>query len=698
MKKFIISFSVMLIFSWCEVPFQIEESVWINEVEEGAIKRDDVLKKEVVENEIWDLNVKEDVKEEKKLAEEDLEVEVIEERIEEENKKEEEVVVNKQEEEVIVKKQEEKEKDVELKNIILDFSEESFIRVNDLPSVFYWDKFTIEGVAEKDVDKIIVEFENPNSSYPKDVFTLSKYKKWSWNWFYSADRKYEVLDDWLNVYTITAHKWLKKSVTRVILLNIKQFGFIKHDATWLFYPPTFDTKFNLEKISHTLDSDNLSDFISSRSKGSYWHLFKWIGNWVSSFYTLEKLNDNDAKYSKNYFLKFWNNYFLWKTNLIVLTETESIESLNTSYSMKARQNNFDLELKDKIWKADEFFMKITDKWFEVWDVDKIKKNYSNYLLAKLEDSEQEDDIKYLENEALVIEDTNNLEDSGSVIKRVYLDEDKNLWIYPYKDLKYKITKNWWSRQVCNFDWKLEYSSPFIYEDFLLIAASCSENDYEIYIKDLFTMESKVIWNWKSAVFIEKDSEVYVLIDWNNMVKPYVKREMLDELKMTEIFNETKKNNWLAWTFRSLWYEKKEADRFIEYSDKNIWLKIDLPYNEKWFNLKYKLPLYELKKFDGNHYLIFYWTMCFWFEWWFWWSRCNSIDYIEKKSLSDTLEGLNSISAKIIDSWNINNIEYVKYEEQWDYWVYESTIVIWIKYNYKFNSHISDEMIESISFY
>lgn len=62
-------------------------------------------------------------------------------------------------------------------------------------------------VNNSDIDKIVVNFSNENSSFPKDNHTLSQYKKWDKTFIYRAYKRYEVLDKWINIYTIKAYIW-----------------------------------------------------------------------------------------------------------------------------------------------------------------------------------------------------------------------------------------------------------------------------------------------------------------------------------------------------------------------------------------------------------------------------------------------------------------------------------------------------------
>lgn len=68
-------------------------------------------------------------------------------------------------------------------------------------------------VNNKEIDKIIVNFSNSNSSFPNDSYTLTEYKKWDDTFLYRAFKEYQVLDKGLNEYVIDGYIWSEKAAS-----------------------------------------------------------------------------------------------------------------------------------------------------------------------------------------------------------------------------------------------------------------------------------------------------------------------------------------------------------------------------------------------------------------------------------------------------------------------------------------------------
>lgn len=60
-------------------------------------------------------------------------------------------------------------------------------------------------VHNPDIDKIVVSFQNETSSFPNDVYTLQTFKKGDSTFLYRAYKKFQVLDEGLNIYTFDAY-------------------------------------------------------------------------------------------------------------------------------------------------------------------------------------------------------------------------------------------------------------------------------------------------------------------------------------------------------------------------------------------------------------------------------------------------------------------------------------------------------------
>ena len=75
-------------------------------------------------------------------------------------------------------------------------------------------------VSDKNIDKIVVTFTNSSSSFPKDVHTLSQYKKWDSKFVYRAFTQYQVLDKGLNEYLVEAYIWSELVDSLKLVVNI----------------------------------------------------------------------------------------------------------------------------------------------------------------------------------------------------------------------------------------------------------------------------------------------------------------------------------------------------------------------------------------------------------------------------------------------------------------------------------------------
>jgi len=167
-------------------------------------------------------------------------------------------------------------------------------------------------VNNPDIDKIIVSFENRDSSFPRDIYTLQTFKKWYKTFLYRAYKKYQVLDIWLNKYTIDWYVW-ENLVSKI---ELEVFIAWKNTQTW---NQTQENSQSENYIPKTIGSeyDNVFLYLPI-DENNYW---KPIMTWESSFtYTnipnfevsknsdiLQTTCENFLEYLKtNYTWYYWN--------------------------------------------------------------------------------------------------------------------------------------------------------------------------------------------------------------------------------------------------------------------------------------------------------------------------------------------------------------------------------------------------------
>ena len=253
----------------------------------------------------------------------------------------------------------------DLKNKIIEVTPEQYVYVTNLPQPFYGDMYRFLGTADIDVDKIVVTFENPISNLSKDEFSLRKYKKRSGEWFYEANKKYDVLDEGLNIYTVTAYKGEQTSVTKILLLNVQNEH--KDQKTGLYYPAIESTlpfpiaKFSVEPIYEELDSGNVTDFVLSRSRNAYWHSFRKVSDTANAFYTLEENEKNVFEYYKNYYLSFHEEHYYGKALLETKKGEYDLQELHEEYRMNSRNDSVSTDLQQTINAFDTMFGQMKKK-------------------------------------------------------------------------------------------------------------------------------------------------------------------------------------------------------------------------------------------------------------------------------------------------------------------------------------------------
>ena len=77
-------------------------------------------------------------------------------------------------------------------------------------------------VLDPAVEKITVDFENRDSKFPRDSYTLKTYKQWDSSFRYLASAHFKVLDFWENIYTFSAYKWDQISQIKVKIYVSKE--------------------------------------------------------------------------------------------------------------------------------------------------------------------------------------------------------------------------------------------------------------------------------------------------------------------------------------------------------------------------------------------------------------------------------------------------------------------------------------------
>ncbi len=101
---------------------------------------------------------------------------------------------------------------------ITALTDEQFITVNEIKETDVNNKHIVISGSIKDgttVDKIRVDFSNPDSNFPNDAYVLGKYKSTDTTFKYNALKSYEVLDYGVNTYVIYAFSGDKVSKTEV---------------------------------------------------------------------------------------------------------------------------------------------------------------------------------------------------------------------------------------------------------------------------------------------------------------------------------------------------------------------------------------------------------------------------------------------------------------------------------------------------
>lgn len=268
-------------------------------------------------------------------------------------------------------------------------SSNKFIDIESIPNIEnVTDSLDIKWIVNNpDIDKIVVNFENRDSSFPVDNYTLQTFKKADSSFLYRAYKKYQVLDNWLNKYTIDAYIWenlVSKIELEVFIASKNNSNSkIKTNQTWnnnSYIPKTIgwendsvflnlpidednywspimtsESSLTYSKISNfeiiknswiiEANCDNIWDYLSTKYTWYYWNTCRPI--YENSFsVNVLTLTWDKYKYEKHYIDKKYN--FYW----IVLLEDGEWISKN---DLQAKNNEFKIKTYDVIEKTDKLF-------------------------------------------------------------------------------------------------------------------------------------------------------------------------------------------------------------------------------------------------------------------------------------------------------------------------------------------------------
>ena len=99
-----------------------------------------------------------------------------------------------------------------------------FLKLDSLDDENFYDgQVELTGTTLTQVDKIVVSFENKDSSYPKDIYTLQSFNPGDAQFIYRAFDSYKTLDFGTNIYEITAYSG--EQISKLLLtISLNQAG------------------------------------------------------------------------------------------------------------------------------------------------------------------------------------------------------------------------------------------------------------------------------------------------------------------------------------------------------------------------------------------------------------------------------------------------------------------------------------------
>lgn len=154
--------------------------------------------------------------------------------------------------------------------IMKPLTQDQFLTLDDISENDFKDgELEIKWNTTTKVDKIIVTFENADSDFPKDVYTLNQFKPWDKTFMYRAFSRYQTLDYWKNVYTIEAYSWDNISKLELVL-NLEK-----------------DEENNQESKVEKITEKLTSDWLPMNSK--YWNLIE-LWDWKVGYSDIKGLD------------------------------------------------------------------------------------------------------------------------------------------------------------------------------------------------------------------------------------------------------------------------------------------------------------------------------------------------------------------------------------------------------------------------
>lgn len=223
-------------------------------------------------------------------------------------------------------------------------------------------------VLNPEVEKIIVNFKNPTSSYPSDQYTLKNFKKGDTTFKYIASSKFRVLDYGMNEYTFVAYASGAISETKMIVnipenASLSSSGVVQNSTEILtslpkstaYGEPIFisDETFTYSQLKwlevkresvSTLscaDSQSLTDFLVKKYGYTYWNTCRDIVSGKSLRVNVVRLDGE--------------NKFVYETHII-----DSYNQLYGTYFLASGSGSKDtLEVINSEFKSQE------QKWVDV---------------------------------------------------------------------------------------------------------------------------------------------------------------------------------------------------------------------------------------------------------------------------------------------------------------------------------------------